>query len=395
MRLFLVAFLACAGAASAADPFPDRLTGSWGGTRSNLADRGVTVDLDWTQYYQGLVSGTGSKDWDYGGRLDAYAGFDTEKLGLWKGGAFRLHAEYFYGDLSPNLGGVVAPSNVGMRLPNPGTPEDLVFTNIALAQKIGDGGNLLVGKINTVDLIAADPFFGGGGVSRFLNLAFAAPPNGLLPPAIMGALLSVPAQEVGWTFMVYDPNDRTHDATSDLFGDGVNVSAGAKFSGHVAGRASSAAITGIYSTKDSVNLGEVLLPADLSTGNKSHSWHVSLQLAHYLTDSWGLFAKLGASDGNPNPYQGFFTGGVGGKGLFASRPEDSFGVGYFYYNLSDDLQSALNPVLQIDNEQGAEVYYDFAVARGIHFGLDLQYVDPAQAQYKNALIAGARLRFRL
>jgi carbohydrate-selective porin OprB len=33
-----------------------RLTGDWGGRRTDLANKGVQVDVDWTQYVQGADS---------------------------------------------------------------------------------------------------------------------------------------------------------------------------------------------------------------------------------------------------------------------------------------------------------------------------------------------------
>ena len=180
------------------------------------------------------------------------------------------------------------------------------------------------------------------------------------------------------------------------------MSVSAKRNGLIGGRTSSIAVTGIYSTADAVNLGEVLLPAELQTGNKDHSWHASIQIAHFLhesaayaADGWGLFVKIGASDGNPNPYQAWITGGIGGKGLLPSRPADSFGLGYFYYNLSDDLRVALNPLATFDDEQGIEAYYDFLVTPWLRFALDLQYVNPATAANNNALMAGLRVKIRL
>jgi porin len=404
-RLFAAALasLLPLGSIAADAPFAGTLSGDWGGARSIMAAHGVTVDVMQTNYYQGLMSGTGDKRWDYGGRADAYLGIDTGKAGAWQGGLFKLHAEYFFGDLAPNLGGVVAPSNLGVRLPNPGDYNELVLTNISLAQKLGDDMNLIIGKINTVDLLASDPFFGGGGVNRFLNLAFAAPPNGLLPPVIIGSILTLKTAPVDWTLMVYDPEDRTRSYNFDnLFNTGVNYSLSGKLSGKIDGRTSNATLNGIYSTKDSVNLNDVLLPPTLQTGTRDHSWFASLQLGHFLQEDpnrpgsgWGLFVKLGISDGNPNPYQSFVTGGIGGKGLFASRPHDSFGLGYFYYNLSDDLQSAVSPLVGINNEQGMEAYYDYALFPGVNVAADIQYVNPATATNENALIGALRLRFTL
>src|SRR5690606_10261554 len=70
-------------------PFPDRLTGDWGGLRTALAERGVSVDLASTHYDQGLLSGAGDKSFEYGGRVDLLVDFDTSRLHLWRGGVIR------------------------------------------------------------------------------------------------------------------------------------------------------------------------------------------------------------------------------------------------------------------------------------------------------------------
>ena len=349
------------------------------------------------------MSGTGSKKWEYGGHGDGYLTFNTGKMGLWEGGVFRLHAEGFAGALSPNLGGVLSPSNLGMKLPLSLSTEDLDVTAISFSQKIGDNANLMIGKINTVDLLAGDPFFGGAGTTRFFNLAFAAPPTGLTPGVVMGGLLSLATPPFSWTLMVYDPNDRTSDYwPDDLFADGVNVSMSSKYSTPIAGRTSSIALSGIYSTKDSVDLGQVLLPAFLQEpGIKSGSWQAGIQFAHFLYenpakpgDGWGLFLKAGISDGNPNPFQGTISGGIGGKSFFKCRPNDTWGLGYFYYNLSDDLQDELDPLLKIDDEQGVELYYNLALTPWFILGFDLQYVNPGMGANKDAFIGGLRARIR-
>jgi porin len=258
----------------------------------------------------------------------------------------------------------------------------------------------MAGKINTADLLVGHPFLGGAGHARMFNLAFAAPPNGVSPASITGAIVSVAGAPVSWTFMVYDPDDRTQKYwLSDAFENGVNFSVSPKFGGKMAGRSTSLTLTGIYSTKDGANLGELLLPPDLKTGDKKNSWHANAQVDHFVHENptapgtgWGVFAKLGASDGNPNPFQAFITGGIGGKGLFASRPQDAFGVGYFYYNLSDDLQSALDPLLEFDDETGIEAFYDFALAPGLRLAADVQYADPATGAAKEAFTGGLRLK---
>lgn len=40
--------------------------------RAWLSDHGVSVDFRYTSFYQGLASGTGDKDYNYGGKMDAF-----------------------------------------------------------------------------------------------------------------------------------------------------------------------------------------------------------------------------------------------------------------------------------------------------------------------------------
>lgn len=378
-------------------PFYDRLTGDWGGARTTLAERGITVDFDSTLFYQGLISGEGGNDFEYAGRLDALVNFDTGKLGLWEGGVIRTHTEYRYGDLDPNLGGTLLATNAGLILPT-GEHEEVILTSLHLAQRFGDRVNLLVGRINALDLLASDPFYGGGGRSRFLNLAFAAPPSGVTPAVIMGAVAIVRATPVNWTFMVFDPDDRTSDYwPDDFFHSGVSFSVSASYGSGANG----ATLSGTYTTKNSVNLGELLLPSDLQTGARDDSWFFGMQFVHYFGESamrseqrWGAFLKLGMSDGTVNPFQGSIMGGVGGRGLFASRPDDSFGLGYFFVDFSDDLQSVINPFVTFDDEQGVEAFYNYAVQGWLSITADLQYVDPALGDTDNAFVGGLRATIR-
>lgn len=384
-----------------ASPFSDRLTGDWNGLRTRLADRGIRADIDSTHYYQGPLSGSGSGEFDYGGRIDVLLDFDTAKLGLWEGGVLRTHAEYRYGDLSANLGGVLVATNTGRLLPT-GEDDAWVVTSIHLAQRIGERASLLIGKINALDLLAADPFFGGGGQTRFLNMAFAAPPSGVTPASIIGAVLSIRASPLNWTFMVFDPDDWTDDYWPDgLFDSGINVSVSANYTGPLAGRTSSVTVSGTYTTKDGADLGELLLPPELQTGDRDDSWFLGVQFAHFLRqnpqrpgDGWGFFVKLGGSDGNPNPFQSSLMGGIGGRGLFASRPNDGFGIGYFYVNFSDDLQSSLDPLLSFEDEQGVEAFYTWLVKDWLPITADLQYVNPGLGDTDDAFVAGLRVRVR-
>jgi porin len=216
--------------------FPKELTGNWGGLRAQLLERGVSLGLESTHFYQGSVSGDRNQDFDWGGRVDVFLNLDAAKLGLWEGGRIITHGELKYGQLLANRGGAFLPGNTGMMLPVADL-EEFVFSSIYLTQQFGDKATLMLGKINAVDLLAGDAFLGDWGNTRFMNLAFAAPLTGVTPPVLMGGILSVRTDPFTFTFMVYDTEDRTLDyLPGDLFGNGVTFQLGAKWNGSMLGR---------------------------------------------------------------------------------------------------------------------------------------------------------------
>ena len=99
----------------------------------------------------------------------------------------------------------------------------MVASSLYLSQKLGDHVSLMLGKINAVDLLASDLFFGGWGTERFMNIAFVAPPSGVVPPVSMGGIAVVKLPPIALTLMVFDPNDQTNNYwVDDLFSDGVD-----------------------------------------------------------------------------------------------------------------------------------------------------------------------------
>jgi porin len=379
-----------------------QLTGDWGGARSLLQKKGVTFNLEWTQFYQGLGAGTGPKSFDYGGRLDAFLHLDTGKLGLWKGGGLHTHLEYRYGTLPAFRGGTLLPVNTGALLPL-GSADTVVASSLYLTQQFGDRATLLIGKINTVDLLAGDLFFGGSGIHRFMNVAFVAPPTGVTPPVIFGGIVNVKVKPVLLTFMVFDPDDRTTDYwPDDLFQNGVNFTLAATYATAIARRPTSFSLSGTYSTKAGTDLSSILLAPGVTTNNQRRgSYSIGLGFSHLLhvnpnnpREGWGVFLKAAIDDGNPNPLQGSLQVGVGGKGLFRGRERDSFGVGYFFYNFSDALQDSLDPLVNFDDEHGIEAFYSVAVTPWFYITGDLQYIDPASGDNQNAFIAALRANIR-
>lgn len=379
-----------------------QLTGDWGGLRSKLADSGFTFDLYFVQFLQGAAISSGEQEFKYGGRFDTLINVDTEKLGLWDGGSFNTHLELRYGDIPqiPLDQGALLPVNTGTALPL-GDSGNLVVSSLYFSQKLGNA-NILIGKINAIDLLARDLVIGGWGAQRFMNLSFVAPPSGVFPPTIFGTIANVSLDRVTLSLMLFDPNDRTNDYwPDDLFGDGINISSGATYATEIANRPTTFGLTGTYSTKTGADLNDFLLPPEVEGGTRKGSYNIAFQFSHLLLqdtdnprDGWKVFLKVAIADGNPNFIQGSIHAGIGGKGLFRNRPQDRFGLGFFYWNFSDALQSAVNPVVSFGNEYGLEAYYSFAVAPWFYLTGDVQYVSPANRDFSEALFLGLRAGIR-
>jgi porin len=276
--------------------------------------------------------------------------------------------------------------------------ESFAATSLYFTQSLGKRSVLMVGKINAVDLLAGDPIFGGWGTQRFQNIAFVAPPSGVVPPTIMGGVFVHKSSPITLTVMVFDPEDRTRDYfPGDLFKSGVNISVGATWAGAIAGRASSLGVTSTVSTKRGADLEDILAPPGLVTDDIKGSYNIAVQFTLRLVESrqvkgkgLDLAVKAAIADGNPNIIQSSLVIGLAGHGMVPGRPHDSFGIGGFAYNFSNALQDSVDPLVNFNDEQGLELWYSFAVTPWLKLTADTQLVNPARGDADAAVIAGLR-----
>jgi hypothetical protein len=65
------------------------LTGDWGDRRNALANRGLSVGGEYTNSYQGDVSGPEENGMEFAHRFDLFLGVDSGKLELWNAGGVK------------------------------------------------------------------------------------------------------------------------------------------------------------------------------------------------------------------------------------------------------------------------------------------------------------------
>jgi porin len=156
----------------------------------------------------------------------------------------------------------------------------------------------------------------------------------------------------------------------------------------------------------------LVVPA--SPRNRSNSsWAISYTFDQYLWQpdgnphhGIGMFFGFGASDGNPNPAQYAFFGGIGSRGVVPGRPDDTFGIGAARTQFSDAFLPVLRQQLNLglQHEDALEMYYNVAVTPSVNVTGDLQIVNSALKKtvspagrlvsVDTAVVAGARLRVR-
>lgn len=352
-----------------------------------------------TGVHQDLVEGDGVDGSATNWRIDLRLVADTARMGLWDGGSVHTHLTYRDGDPRPFRGGALWPTDSAGLLPL-GSDGDLVATSLYLGQRIGESSMLLAGKIDAIDLLASSAFFGGRGTDRFMNVVFVAPPSGVVPPVLMGAVLVHQFSSVKLTTMVFDPGDQTRNYSfDDLFSDGVNLSAGLAWSGSAAGRPVTFGGTATYSTAEGRDWGDFGLPPGTQTTVRDGSYNVAVEGSILLAESavkanqgLGLYAKAAIADGNPNAIRASVIGGIAGHGVVPGRPDDSFGVGIFHYDFSNELQDVASAVGRFDDERGIEAFYSLGLTSWLHVSVDLQWIDPATAKNDPALLASLRVR---
>jgi porin len=371
------------------------LTGDWGGVRNDLAKKGVTFDLDLTQVLQGVAAGGKNSSWGFGGRGDLTLKVDTGKLGLWPGGFLTVELEGNFGQSVNLRNGGLMPVNTNQIFPTPGS-DQVNLPALNFAQFFSEYAGVVVGKMDTMsgDM---NEFAHGKGASQFMNLAFNINPTLLLtvPYSTLGAgVVILPTKDPNAAIVTVTALSAVGKASSTGF-DNLD---GNKMSFNIEGRVRTdffgmtghQLLGGIYSNKNfkSMDPRLTLAPGTRLTGEKSDSWAVYYNFDQYLYEpvkgsgkGFGVFGRFAATDGNPNFMQYFYSLGLGGTGVAASRPHDSFGIGGYYIDIKSPSLSGPFGDLSKDflrDEYGFEAYYSLAVTPWALVTPNIQVVRGAQ-----------------
>jgi len=404
-----------------------KLTGDWGGVRNDLAAKGITLDIDYTQIFQGNAHGGRSTKnaLRASGSGDIELTLDTQKMGLWPGGSFLFHAEPKWGDgINPKVGSLV-PVNFDAVIPGSGegamfTLSEWIFTQGIIPDKLAViAGKLFGARAFDTNVFANDER------TQFMNTALRNNPiiPAFLPYTNLGiGVIAMPTDWLTITTAVADSEGRAKTTGFETaFHGAMNTTIIHEWAFKVKpfGLPGNQRIGFLWSSMDfsrldpnepfnmSADLAIKLLGLDLANkvvGKLAKFRDAGDNVAiYYNFDQYlytededpsqgiGLFGRFGWARQDVNPIAHFYSIGVGGKGVLPERDNDTCGLGYYFADLSNQMPP------QYHSEQGIECYYNIEVTPWLHISPDLQViVNPGGTDFNDvSFVYGVRMQVNL
>lgn len=432
-----LAILLAATAASAAEnegepgtagilPIPDytgsfsertHLFGDLGGARTRWAEKGFQFDVEFLNWTDSILNGGLDSDTHVGGNLTYNIEIDLMRAGLIPGALIQIRGETRYGE-SGNLSfGQIVPTNTAALSPTNYSAiddgYDIALTQLTYLQLFSEKFGVIAGKFDLYGNGDPNEFATGRGHTQFNHWSLNVGTSNLV----------IPASTVG-VGVIINPNKRfnitslllsgTECTDSNCFDDldekgGVFLTSATyqySFNGLPGGVAGAVAY---LFDKDFTKLDSVtFVPNEgLVTSTENDSWTLGGSFWQYLwtkethegplnlmnreadLQGWGIFGRLTFADDDTNPWKTAVALGLGGRGIFDARPDDTFGVGYFYNDLSEGRF-----LDEVDDGYGFEAFYNFAITPAVRFSTNLQYVSSGFSGIDDTFALSTRLQLR-
>ena len=394
------------------------LTGDWNGVRDSLVDQGIRYDLLWTQTLQDVNSGGLQRGSEYGGKFEMLFNFDLDRMDALRGALVTLRTESRYGNsVNQNAGTLLAVNDV-MFFPDTDESDEDVFlaiTELRYTQFFSKQIAAFAGKIITLGG-DVNEFAGGRGDRQFLSHSFLASPVTALvnPYSALGAgLVWMPSSETTVTSSIYTRNDASTTTGANELDEGATWSTAVRtqYEFHEMPGGMNLAFQYSFDSDFTDLEGQFVDQGVLNIPKNDTSWNSFWNMWQYVavedpsnrkvdvsngqTDlqGVGVFARIGFADRDTNPVAWSFSAGVGGRGIFDGRDDDTYGVGFSTSKLRDNLLTIVAPIDQSASRW--EAYYDFALTPALSLTLDVQYADTLLNNSNAATVFGIRMRASL
>lgn len=391
------------------------VTGDWGGTRTEWANKGIQFGINNTNIFQSVTDGGVDRNSEFGGGIDWTMKLDLHRMGVLPGAMVNFRAETRYGS-SVNLdSGIIVPVNTDAIFPLTRTADEdiaLTITELSYVQLLSEHLGVTLGKFNTFG--STNEFAGGRGQTQFMNgnMVFSPVAATTVPYSTLGAgIIVAPAPELIISSLIMNTRDSSTTTGFEDIGEGWTWLTAAQYQyklGDMPGGVNGAFTYARDSDFLDIGGGLVFTPGvGLSPATKSESWSVFVDAWQYVwveegregmidvTNGWqdlqgiGVFARLGFADTSTNPLESSFAFGIAAHGLIPSRDNDTMGLAYAYNSLQSSRFTSASGIES--SSEVIEAYYSIAVTPAVNLSFDLQYVNSALSSADDAMILGLRL----
>ena len=394
-----------------------QLSGDWGGVRTDLARHGLFFDLYSTSARQDVTSGGLKTGGTFMQNTQLSINVDTGRAGLWSGGLLHITLESRYGSSSPQetfTVGSTVPHYTGLAFPGPFFGHDVLPTEYFLLQSVAPKFSVLLGKINVLT-VCDHTLFGNSYKYDFANLNFNKNPMALNfynTTSWSAVGIWTPSKKLLVAAGLLDPNSQADNFATNAF-DRVNVYGTAILSYKIGGLPGQSWAQFNWTNKPKIDLGApfgqlpsgtnlqalaILLGSPsvqhLPINYKSTSWITIGNFSQYLflkdhsgaiaeklgsgqpLRGIGVFGRIGYGPEETNPITRDASVALIANGLSDPRPHDSFGLGIYHNGISRPLKDGIARLTgaNLKNEEGLEVFYDFAITPAIRVIPSYQHV---------------------
>lgn len=371
----------------------DHLTSEWFGARSWLASHGVTFDIVYAVEAFATAPPLSDPNVLVNGHLDVAMTLDTEGLGLWKGGKFYVLGQNNHGPgINQAVGSVTEISNI----------EAAPYTQLGeffFEQNLVDVVRFRLGK-QDANREFGTPRFGG----NFINNNFGMLPSSPFPSYPTNGLAAVvvvnPLPWLAIKTALFEGKPQVGSVGFD--------SAFVKDAGHFVissvnvthrfgaeGRSNGTTSVGFFRQQGQF---EELNPQGATPRTFDELWGFFAQQDEriYLNDDlddprcFTIIPRIGWAQPDRFNMSLFLGLSVAFHGM-GMREDDTVGIGAGYFTVNRQANGTPGP----GSEVFVEVFYKWRFTKFMSLQPDLQYYRTPGGDGRDALLVGARLKFKL
>jgi porin len=376
----------------------DHLTGEWRGTRSKLADAGLTLDVVYaSEVFHSAARCAGEDGTALLGHLDVALTLDTEKLGVWPGGKL-------YGLVQDGRGtGIDRYVGSATQVSNLEADPYTQITELFYEQTIGN--DRVVVRIGKQDANRdfGTPRFGG----NFINNNFGMFPTTPLPSyPTTGLGLALVVRPVSWLATkaaIYEGNPIVHRLESlgidNAFanGAGYTVVGGVAATHHygTADRHEGTTSVGVWhQTGEFPGLDLYAPPQTFATDNGFFVQHDERVYLHPENADdprdLNLIVRFGWAQADRTQISRFMDASFAWHGI-GRRTDDTVGIGVGYFTVARPSDGMLRP----SDEVFAEMFYKVRLTPFASLQPDVEVYRHPDGDRPDALLVGLRAKVKL